>query len=330
MLLRVTLVLFVSCCIHRQIQGAAIATNDLDETSVPNQSPANSPISDDKDESLQYNRVVTADSLKQMMWKKCATKGYLTCMKLVVAQMVDRLDASQDGQYPLLPGITIVHTQSNGTASAQDVLTQNSEAISKNNISEVLDQYLMGKISTYLENLSLNVKILDDGMVGEMKSLVGNGVAETQGDVASGRAKSKKGGYKEHFLMAAIASGGTLIALAFKTIALLAGKALITSLISLAIAAASALKGHHHSEPKSTTYEIVTKPIVTHTDAHHGTGGHGGHDALEQSYAAYKRSIDVKAPLDGASDKVVYRIHTTSTDPKSPVYIPIDAAAAAR
>jgi hypothetical protein len=58
-------------------------------------------------------------------------------MKLVVAQMVDRLDASQDGQYPLLPGITIVHTQSNGTASAQDVLTQNSEAISKNNISEV-------------------------------------------------------------------------------------------------------------------------------------------------------------------------------------------------
>jgi hypothetical protein len=45
----------------------------------------------------------------------------------------------------------------------------------------------MGKISTYLENLSLNVKILDDGMVGEMKSLVGNGVAETQGDVASGK-----------------------------------------------------------------------------------------------------------------------------------------------
>uniref|UniRef100_A0A8D8TV57 Uncharacterized protein n=1 Tax=Cacopsylla melanoneura TaxID=428564 RepID=A0A8D8TV57_9HEMI len=170
---------------------------------------------------------------------------------------------------------------------------------------------------------------MDDNMLGDMKTVTSNDV--TKVDMATGRGKSgKKGGYSQHIMMAALASGATLIALAFKTIALLAGKALIASLISLAIAAASAFKGHHHSEPKSTTYEIVTKPIVTHTDAHHGSAGGHSHDALEQGYATYKRSIDTR-PIEAANvDKVVYRIHTSANEPKTPVYIPIEAAAARR
>lgn len=335
MLLRGTVFLFVASLLHRSALSAAIDEPTVPNSSVPNVSvpnssltPGSGPISEDKDESLQTNRVVTSNDLKQLMWRKCANKGYMTCVKLAVVQMVDRLDQTKDSNYQILPGITIIHSSDANETATQDVLTRNSDSITRNNISEVLDQYLMGKVATYLENLSLNVKILDDGVVSDIKTMSSNAVDQpASGDIATGRAKSKKGGSKEHFMMAALASGATLIALAFKTIALLAGKALITSLISLAIAAASAFKGHHHSEPKSTTYEIVTKPIVTHTDAHHGSaGGHASHDGLEQGYATYKRSIDVKPAESAPVDKVVYRI-TTSGGEKTPVYIPIEAAA---
>lgn len=123
-----------------------------------------------------------------MMWKKCANKGYMTCMKLAMVQMVDRMDQGKgEVNFQILPGITIIHSSDTNPAATQDILTRNTEAINKNNISEVLDQYLMGKVASYLENLSVKVKILDDNVVSDIKNVASNDVQEvSEGDVATG------------------------------------------------------------------------------------------------------------------------------------------------
>lgn len=84
------------------------------------------------------------------------------------------------------------------------------------------------------------------------------------------------------------------MAVGMSALAALAGKALMTALLSLMLSAISALKGS--GDHKSTTYEIVTRPVVSHAhthssevqhEAHHGGGGGGGgvHHASGYGYA---------------------------------------------
>lgn len=126
-----------------------------------------------------------------------------------------------------------------------------------------------------------------------------------------------------------------LLALGMKAIAVLAGKALMTALMSLLLSGLASFRGGH-SEPKSTTYEIVTKPVYSHS---HSTAD-DTHAAGSQNNPAYRRSIGgsggvassgssggvvglqhVPAPSSVEdADHVVYRIHTSD---KTPIYIPI-------
>lgn len=89
-------------------------------------------------------------------------------------------------------------------------------------------------------------------------------------------------------LMAGWMSGATLLALTMKTIAVLSGKALLAALLSLMLSVISAFSHKGHADLKSTTYEIISKPIVAHT---HHADLHDGH--VNEGYATpYKRSIN--------------------------------------
>lgn len=99
-----------------------------------------------------------------------------------------------------------------------------------------------------------------------------------------GRGKKK---YMNSLLMAGWMSGATLLALTMKTIAILSGKALLAALLSLMLSVISAF-GKGHAETKSTTYEIITKPIVSHS---HSADVHEGHASELNPTYAYKRSI---------------------------------------
>lgn len=118
--------------------------------------------------------------------------------------------------------------------------------------------------------------------------------------------------------MAGWVTGAMLLALGMKAIAVLAGKALMTALMSLMLSALASFRGGGHSEPKSTTYEIVTKPVYSHSHATEDAHGSG-----TQNNPTYRRSIG--GPLQGSSseeaDHVVYRIHASD---KTPIYIPIE------
>lgn len=71
----------------------------------------------------------------------------------------------------------------------------------------------------------------------------------------------------------------------------------MTGLISLMLSAIIGLKALTNQGHKSTTYEIVSKPIYTHSQTHsesheHGHGGGGGY-----GHSSYGRSFDMPLPL---------------------------------
>lgn len=81
-------------------------------------------------------------------------------------------------------------------------------------------------------------------------------------------------------------------------LAMLAGKALMTALMSLMLSAIIGLKSLTGGGHKSTTYEIVTKPVYSHSQSHssshedvHGGGGGGGY-----GHSGYGRSLNLELP----------------------------------
>lgn len=104
---------------------------------------------------------------------------------------------------------------------------------------------------------------------------------------------------------------GTLGAVGFGALALLAGKALMTGLLALMLSAIIGLKSLSSGGDKKTTYEIVSKPVYTssHThssEEHHGHGyGHSGygrsldtvHDSLQQAVLKYGNAHDRRSLL---------------------------------
>lgn len=105
---------------------------------------------------------------------------------------------------------------------------------------------------------------------------------------------------------------GTLGAVGFGALALLAGKALMTGLMALMLSAIIGLKSLASGGDKKTTYEIVSKPVysTSHThssEEHHGHGyGHSGygrsldfvHDALQEGVMKYGSARTRRAILN--------------------------------
>lgn len=104
---------------------------------------------------------------------------------------------------------------------------------------------------------------------------------------------------------------GTLGAVGFGALALLAGKALMTGLMALMLSAIIGLKSLASGGDKKTTYEIVSKPVysTSHThssEEHHGHGyGHSGYgrsldsvqDSLQQAVLKYGNARDRRSIL---------------------------------
>jgi hypothetical protein len=82
-------------------------------------------------------------------------------------------------------------------------------------------------------------------------------------------------------------------------IAALAGKALLTGMMALTMAGIVALKSLTSKGDKKTTYEIISKPVYSHSHSYSsghasggGGGGHGGSHEEHGGYSGYaKRSF---------------------------------------
>lgn len=269
------------------------------------------------------------ESMKKAMWKRCASKNYVTCAKLALVHLVDRLERANDS-YSLVSGVTVSREKYHADVNDIGGGDVAAKTITDRDSSETFDRLIVDKLSRYFSTLTLNVKLLDDATVQSVRKL---GEAAADASLQSGRGKKQK--YAQSILLAGWVTGAMLLALGMKAIAVLAGKALMAALMSLLLSGLASFRGGH-SEPKSTTYEIVTKPVYSHS---HSTAD-DTHAAGSQNNPAYRRSIGgsggvassgssggvvglqhVPAPSSAEdADHVVYRIHTSD---KTPIYIPI-------
>lgn len=88
---------------------------------------------------------------------------------------------------------------------------------------------------------------------------------------------------------------GAMMAMGLGAVAALAGKALLTGMMALTLAGIAALKSLTSKDDKKTTYEIISKPVYSHSHAHsHGTS-HASHPGGSQedhgSYGGYGRAL---------------------------------------
>lgn len=90
---------------------------------------------------------------------------------------------------------------------------------------------------------------------------------------------------------------GFMVALAYKALALLAGKALIVSKLALVLAGIVALKKLFSGGQEKTTYEIVKQPVVSHAHQYtssHEFAGHGAAGDWSSASGGYGRSMEAQ------------------------------------
>jgi hypothetical protein len=138
-----------------------------------------------------------------------------------------------------------------------------------------------------------------------------------------------KGGKKGmgQLLLAALMMKGTLLPIAFAALAGLAGKALMTGLLSLMLSAIIGLKSlASHGGKQAVTYEIVQKPVYSHSHSHshelhheHLGGGHGGGGGGGYGHSSYGRSFNLEPGVtfrDEASEVINHSNTQANADRK--------------
>lgn len=216
---------------------------------------------------------------KKSLSRDCVNVYTATCLKLDLVSWVDKLN--EEEKYNVFPGVSVVRENDSVASSTADIVAELAREF-PNDPDARLDAYLMKKIASYLNSHSVKIDLLPED------SLV---TARGKGGGGGGGGKGG-GGQIGMFLAAAAMMKGTLLALALGGIAAIAGKALMTGLISLLLSGIIGLKALTH-QGKSTTYEIVSKPVYSHSNSH--SVGYEDHHAY--GHSGYGRSLDVPLPL---------------------------------
>lgn len=219
---------------------------------------------------------------KKSLNKDCASTYSSTCLKLDIVNWVEKLNEEDD--YALLPGVSLVREgNTSAKANTAEIVAELAREF-PNDPDARLDAFLMKKVTGYLNSHAIKLNLFDPNSVESARK-------------SSGFGGGKKGGGGLGMILAAGAMmKGTLMALALGALAALAGKALMTGLISLMLSAIIGLKSLSGGGHKQTTYEIVAKPIYSHSNSHSSShedhGGHGGY-----GHSSYGRSFDMPLPL---------------------------------
>lgn len=224
---------------------------------------------------------------KRSFSRDCATTYSATCLKLDIVSWVDKLNEEDD--YSVLPGVSVVRENGSARANTADIVAELARDF-PNDPEARLDAFLMKKVTGYLSSHSLRLNLHDAKAAADANVESGRGKG---GGGGLGGGGGKKGGGMGILLAGAAMMKGTLMAIALGALAALAGKALMTGLISLLLSAIIGLKALTSHGHKQTTYEIVSKPVYTqshsHSASHEEHGGHG--------YSSYGRSFDQPLPL---------------------------------
>ncbi|KAK9879982.1 hypothetical protein WA026_008491 [Henosepilachna vigintioctopunctata] len=206
--------------------------------------------------------VRTEDDVKiDRISQDCNNSYSMTCLKLNLVNFVDKMNEQES--YSIIPGVSLVRESTSNQVNTADIVTELAREF-PNDAEARLDAFLLKKVGGFLSSHSMKLDLWNGGA--------------TESDTGTARKGSKGGGGLAYLLAAGAMMKGTLLAVALGGLAALAGKALMTAMISLMLSAIIGLKSLTSHGGKETTYEIISKP-----EEH----GHYGH----------RRSLDLPLPL---------------------------------
>ncbi|KAJ2940536.1 hypothetical protein O0L34_g6471 [Tuta absoluta] len=185
------------------------------------------------------------------MGKDCANGIFsATCLKIEALSILEKLNAKDEVQ--LLPGVTLTKEPSKVNDSKADEFAAELARALPTKPDERLDKYLLYRLGSYLDSHSIKLRLLDEDTSEEARALIGE--ARGKGGYG-GFGGGKKGGMGGIVMMAAMMKG-TLMAIGMGGLAMLAGKAMMTAMMSLVLSAVIGLKSLS-SGKGSTTYEVI-------------------------------------------------------------------------
>ncbi|CAH0555712.1 unnamed protein product [Brassicogethes aeneus] len=209
---------------------------------------------------------------KRSLSRDCSNSYSFTCLKLDVVSYVDKLNENDD--ISVIPGVSVVRENGSARANTADIVSDLAREF-PNDPDARLDAFLLKKVQDYLNSHSIKLNLMQAAP------------SETARKGGGGGGGKKGGGGMGYLLAAGAMMKGTLMAVGMGALAAVAGKALMTALISLMLSAIVGLKSLTHGGGKQTTYEIISKPVHTHSSSHsaaHEDGGHYGHSSYGRSF----------------------------------------------
>lgn len=230
--------------------------------------------------------------------RDCANSYTATCLKLDLVSWVDKLN--EEDSYSVIPGVSVVRENASARLNTADIVAELAREF-PNDPDARLDAFLLKKVTSYLSSHSIRFNLFDkESEESARKGGGGGGGGYDGGFGGGGGGGGKKGGGGGGggggfgtMMMAGAMMKGTILALALGGIAAIAGKALMAGLISLLLSAIIGIKAlTHHG--KQTTYEIVSKPVFTHSSSH--SVAHEDHHAGGYGHSSYGRSFDMPLP----------------------------------
>ncbi|CAG9794901.1 unnamed protein product [Diatraea saccharalis] len=225
--------------------------------------------------------------------KECSSLLSSKCLKIHALSFLE--DLSSRDELSLFPGLSIVKENQTGSTPSPEEMAAELSRQFPGKPEEKLNRFLLYRLQNYLDGHSLKYKLLDAETAKDAMEIAKEdpsvGRKGGGGGGGGGFGGGKGGG--SGLLAVALMMKGALGAAALGALALLAGKALMTALMSLLLSALVGLKGS--GGHKSTTYEIITKPEVSHHHSHsheehheHEHGHHGGYRrAYDMGYNSY-------------------------------------------
>ncbi|XP_012287517.1 uncharacterized protein LOC105703599 [Orussus abietinus] len=242
----------------------------------------------------------TPETVPPPINKDCTKSYSATCLKLDVVSFLDKLSETEN--LGILPGVSVVKENGSKDLSASEVVANLARDF-PNDVDKRLDAYIVHKVGRYLNSHAISIKLFDPRTFEAARTFNEEALAQLgfggAQNLETGRKKDKGG--MGTMMAGLMMMKGTLGALGFGALALLAGKALMTGLMALMLSAIVGLKSLAGGQEKKTTYEIVSKPVysTSHThssEEHHGHGyGHSGYgrsfdavqDTLQQATMKY-------------------------------------------
>ncbi|XP_028128257.1 uncharacterized protein LOC114324589 [Diabrotica virgifera virgifera] len=220
-------------------------------------------------EELKHNS--DRSDYKRSFAKDCDNTFSLTCLKLNIVGWVDKLNENEN--LSVFPGVSIVRENASAAGNNAEVVADLAREF-PNDPDKRLDAFLLNKVQGFLNSHSIKVNF-------------GGEEPEDENAVVGRKKKGRRGGGMGMMFAAAAMMKSTLFAIGMGALAALAGKALMTSLIALMLSAIIGLKSLSGGDSK-TTYEVVSKPVYTHSSSHSS-----GHEDYHHGSGGYGRSFDV-------------------------------------